>query len=74
MTQINAEGSSKSSVPIFKITWCRISEVRNVEFLGKLLRGVNTYEEKGGDCAYTDDFWWQVNVNSQPHYEVTFDI
>ena len=55
IVQINAECSSKSSVPIFKITWCRISELRDVEFLDTLLRGV-TYEKKGGDCACTDDF------------------
>jgi hypothetical protein len=54
IVQINAEGSSKSSVPIFKFTWCSISEVRNVKFLGKLLRGVNTCEKQGGDCACTD--------------------
>jgi len=74
IAQINAESSSKSAVPIFKIAWCRNSEVRNVEFLGKLLRGVNTYEKQGGDCACTDDACWQGNVNSQPHYEVIFDI
>jgi len=53
--QINAEGSSKFSVPIFKSTRCRISEVRNMEFLGNLLREVNTYEKQGGDCACNDD-------------------
>jgi hypothetical protein len=48
--------------------------MRNVEILGKLLREVNTYGKQGGNCVCTDDAWWQGNVNSQPHYEVIFDI
>jgi len=47
-----------------------MSELRNVEFLGKLLRGV-TYEKQERDCACTDDAWWQGNVNLR---QVIFDI